>query len=304
MKVFVTGGTGFVGRSVVSKLIEHGHDAILLVRSQRSIKHMESCAGRLDFVSGSIRDIAILKKGISGCDAVIHLVGIIREVGSNTFKSVHYEGARNVIEASRSARIKRFIHMSAEGTKPSSPSNYHKTKFMAEEHLKSSGLKYTIFRPSMLFGPGDKNFNVLADLIRKAPFIPVIGDGNYKWQPVSVKNVAELFVLALENQKAEGKTYEVRGPDVFTFNQILDILMKLLGIKKPNVHIPVSIARPIIHILDKLLSSPPITGDQLKMLLDNYDHQVGDLLKDFDINLIPFEKGLLEYISKGGEIHE
>lgn len=301
MKVFVTGGTGFVGRSVVNKLIEYGHAAVLLVRSQHSLEHLESCASRLDFVIGSIQDIAILKKGISGCDAVIHLVGIIREVGSNTFKSVHYEGAKNVIEASRSAGIKRFIHMSAEGTKPSSPSNYHKTKFMAEEHLKSSGLNYTIFRPAMLFGTGDKNFNVLADLIRKAPFIPVIGDGNYKWQPVGVKNVADLFVLSLENPKAERKTYEVRGPDVFTFNQILDILMKLLGIKKPKVHIPVGVARPIIHILDKFLSSPPITSDQLKMLLDNYYHPADDLLKDFDIDLIPFKEGLLEYISKGGE---
>jgi len=304
LKVFVTGGTGFVGRNVVSKLIEHGHNAVLLVRDQHSLKHMESFAGRLNFVNGSIQDIDILKKGIRGCDAVIHLVGIIREVGSNTFKSVHYEGTRNVIEASRSAGVRRFIHMSAEGTKPSSTSNYHKTKFMAEEHLKSSGLKYTIFRPSMLFGPGDKNFNVLADLIRKAPFVPVIGDGNYKWQPVSVKNVAELFVLALKNQRAESKIYEVRGPDVFTFNRILDILMKLLGIKRPKVHIPAAIAGPIIHILDKFLSSPPITSDQLKMLLDNYDHQAGDLLIDFDINLIPFEKGLREYISKGGKIHE
>jgi nucleoside-diphosphate-sugar epimerase len=303
LRVFVTGGTGFVGSGVVNKLIEHGHDIVLLVRSQRSIKHPASCNSRPDFVIGSIQDIVALKKGISGCDAVIHLVGIIREVGTNTFRSVHYEGTRNVVEAAKSVGIKRFIHMSAEGTKPFAQSNYHKTKFLAEEYVKSSGLNYTIFRPSILFGPGDKNFNVLADLIIKAPFIPIIGNGNYKWQPVSVKNVAELFVLALENRKAEGKTYEVRGPDVFTFNQILDILMEVLGIKKPKGHIPVVVARPIIHILDKLLSSLPITSDQLKMLLDNYDHPVDNLLRDFDIDLIPFEKGLREYISKGEKIH-
>jgi NADH dehydrogenase len=168
---------------------------------------------------------------------------------------------------------------------------------MAEEYLKSSGLNYTIFRPSMLFGPGDKNFTVLADLIRKAPVIPVIGDGNYKWQPVSVRNVAELFVLALENKKAENKTYEIRGPDVFTFNEVLDSIMDVIGITKPKVHIPVGIARPIIYLLEILLPSPFITSDQLKMLLDDYAHKIDDVLTDFNIKLLPFKKGLREYLN-------
>jgi NADH dehydrogenase len=190
--------------------------------------------------------------------------------------------------------------MSAEGTKPHALSQYHQTKFMAEEYLRSSGLNYTIFRPSMLFGPGDKNFTVLADLIRKAPVIPVIGDGNYKWQPVSVRNVAELFVLALENKKAENETYEIRGPDVFTFNEVLDSIMEVIGITKQKVHIPVGIARPIIYLLERLLPSPPITSDQLTMLLDNYDHQIDAVLKDFNIKLLPFKKGLREYLKEGG----
>ena len=296
MKVFVTGGTGFVGRNIVRRLVDSGHDPVLLVRNKDSMANLGHYPNSLRLVSGGLQDIAVLEEGISGCGAVIHLVGIIREVGSNTFMAVHYKGTRNVVEASRRAGIKRFIHMSAEGTKPSATSNYHKTKFMAEEYLKSSGLNYTIFRPSMLFGPGDKNFNVLADLIRKAPIIPVIGAGNYKWQPVSVADVAEIFVLSLDNPRAERKTYEVRGPDVFTFNQILDILMEILGFRKPKIHIPVGVIRPVVHLLDRILSSPLITIDQMKMLLDNYDHPVDDLLRDFNINLIPFEKGLREYI--------
>ena len=298
MKVFVTGSTGFVGRNIVGNLTALGHDPVLLLRNKDSARKLHPIEKSTKLFCAGLQDVARLEEGISGCDAVIHLVGIIREVGSNTFMNVHYRGTKNVVEASRRAGIRRFIHMSAEGTRPSAVSNYHKTKFIAEEHLKSSGLNYTIFRPSMLFGAGDRNFNVLADLIRKAPFIPVIGDGEYRWQPVSVKNVAELFVLALNNSNAERKTYEVRGPDVFTFNQILDILMKILGLKKPKVHIPVSVARPVVHMLDRILPSPLITRDQLKMLLDNYDHPVDDLLKDFNINLIPFEKGLREYISK------
>jgi len=249
LKVFVTGGTGFVGKKVVGRLLERGYETAILARDDNSLKKSAPHAEKLKYVYGNIQDIDSLEKGMSGCDAVIHLVGIIREIGSNTFESVHYGGTKNAIEAAKLSRIKRFIHMSAEGTGPTAKSKYHKTKYRAEEYLKSSGLNYTIFRPSVLFGDEDKNFNVLSDLIRKSPLIPVIGDGNYKWQPVSVENVAELFVSAIENKRAEKKVYEVRGPDVFTFNEVLDILMEILSIKRTKVHIPVSFIRPIVHIL-------------------------------------------------------
>lgn len=300
MKVFVTGGSGFVGKNIVAKLVERGYEAVILVRDKDSVKKLGSYAEKLNYVYGNIQDINSLERGMSGCRAVIHLVGIIREVGANTFESVHYQGTKNVVEAAKSSRVERLIHMSAEGTSSAAKSKYHKTKFMAEEYLKASGLNYTIFRPSMLFGPEDKNFNVLADLIRKAPFIPVIGDGNYRWQPVSVKNVADIFVSAIENRRAERKVYEIRGLDVFTFNQVLDILMKLISIRRGKIHIPVALIKPIVYILEQILPSPPITSDQLKMLLDNYDHPIDDLLEDFSIEMIPFDKGLSEYILKGG----
>jgi NADH dehydrogenase len=298
LKVFVIGATGFAGRYVVNELVKQGHEPVLLSRQKNAQhNHQPPPLPTSSLVEGDILDSVSLEKGVSGCDAVIHLVGIIRETGRNTFMNVHYKGTKHVVDASLSAGASRFIHMSAEGTKPHALSQYHQTKFMAEEYLKSSGLNYTIFRPSMLFGPGDKNFTVLADLIRKAPVIPVIGDGNYKWQPASVRNVAELFVLALENKKAENKTYEIRGPDVFTFNEVLDIIMDVIGVKKPTVHIPVRFAKPIINLLEKILPSPFITSDQLKMLLDDYDHQIDDVLTDFNIKLLPFKKGLREYLN-------
>jgi len=301
LKVFVTGATGFVGRYVINELLKQGHTPVLFSRQTNASHNYEPPPlPASSFIAGDILDSVSLKKGMPGCDAVIHLVGIIRETGRNTFMNVHYRGTKHVIDVALSAGVKRFIHMSAEGTKPHALSQYHQTKFMAEEYLKSSGLNYTIFRPSMLFGPGDKNFSVLSDLIRKAPVIPVIGDGNYKWQPVSVRNVAELFVLALENNDAENKTYEIRGPDVFTFNDVLDIIMDVISVKKQAVHIPVRFARPIILLLEKILPSPFITGDQLKMLLEDYNHRPDDVLKDFKINLIPFERGLREYLTKEG----
>jgi len=300
LKVFVTGTTGFVGRYIVNELLKQGHDPVLFCRQKIALQAQTHPLPHSSCIEGDILDSSSLERGVSGCDAVIHLVGIIKETGRNTFMNVHYNGTKHVVDAALSAGATRFIHMSAEGTKPHALSRYHKTKFMAEEYLRSSGLNYTIFRPSMLFGHGDKSFTELADLIRKAPFVPVIGDGNYKWQPVSVLNVAELFVLALANKKAENKTYEIRGPDVFTFNEVLGIIMDVIGVKKPTVHIPVLFVKPIIYLLERLHPSPPITSDQLIMLLDNYDHYIDDVITDFNINLIPFKKGLREYLKEGG----
>jgi NADH dehydrogenase len=301
LKVFVTGATGFVGSYVVKELLKQGLEPVLFSR-QLSTRHNyePKQLSAPSFIAGDILDSVSLGKGMSGCDAVIHLVGIIRETGRNTFMNVHYKGTQHVVDAALSAGIQRFIHMSAEGTKPHALSQYHKTKFMAEEYLKSSGLNYTILRPSMLFGHGDKSFSILADLVRKAPVIPVVGDGNYKWQPVSVRNVAELFVLSLRNEKANNKMYEIRGAQIFTYNEVLDIIMDIIGVKRPTVHIPVQLAKPIISVLEKILPSPPLTSDQLIMLLDNYDHHIDDVMTDFNINLIPFEKGLREYLTKEG----
>jgi uncharacterized protein YbjT (DUF2867 family) len=297
MKIFVAGGTGFVGQNVVKHLTERGYETALLVRSSASLKGLESLSLKVIPVYGTIQDKASLSKAMSGCDAVINLVGIIKESGENTFEKVHYEGAVNLMGAAGSLGISRFIHMSAEGTRENASSRYHQTKFKTEEHLRASGLVYTIFRPSMMFGPADRNFNLLADMIKKAPVIPVIGDGNYKWQPVSVKNVAELFVSSIESRKAENKTYEVRGPETFTFNEILDLLMKILGVRKAKVHIPAFMMKAVMSPFDGLLPLP-ITADQLKMLLDDYNLPESNFQGDFSIKLIHLEEGLREYIGR------
>ena len=187
MKVFVAGGTGFVGHNVVQKLLESKYDVALFVRNSKSLDAMPYLIDKVTPVYGTIQDKATLSKAMADCNVVINLVGIIREVGENTFEKVHYDGAVNVVDTAKSLGVSRFIHMSAEGTRKDAPSRYHLTKFKAEEYLKNSGLNYTIFRSAMMFGPDDKNFNVLADMIEKAPVVPVIGAGNYKWRPVSVK---------------------------------------------------------------------------------------------------------------------
>lgn len=297
MRVFVTGGTGFVGTHVVKRLLREGHEPVLLVRSASSLDALGPPADDVIPAYGTIGDRDSVREGMKGAGAVLHLVGIIRETGGATFEKIHYEGAVNVMESAKALGIGRFIHMSSAGTREGAPSRYHRTKFKAEEHLKRSGLVYTIFRPSVIFGPEDENFNALADMILKAPAVPVIGNGASTWQPVSVKNIAELFVAALGNRRSEGKTYEVKGPEAFTFNEVIDLLMKILDVRKPKVSLPLWSVKATLAMVNKVFSLP-ITEEQLAMLLDPHEAPPSNFLEDFPLALIPLEKGLREYIGR------
>jgi NADH dehydrogenase len=149
---------------------------------------------------------------------------------------------------------------------------YFEAKWQAEEAVKGSGIPWTIFRPSVVFGPGDGFVNVLADLVRKAPIIPVVGSGQSKFQPVSVTEVAEAFVAALDDPSTAGEIYELGGPDVLTYEQLLDLIAAKLGKRRRKVHVPVGLMMPIVKLAKPLPKSlrPPVTEEQLKMLaVDN-----------------------------------
>jgi len=296
MKVFLTGGTGFVGRAVLEAAGRRSIAVRALVRSEKSLHALGVLATEIETVKGDIFSADALYRGMEGCDAVIHLVGIIREQGEQTFEKVHVEGTRAVVDAALRAGISRYLHMSAENTRDKAPDRYHSTKFEAERYVRASGLRHTIFRPSMMFGKHDSNFNELARIIRISPVVPVIGDGSYVWQPVSVDNVAELFISALMSDKSVGKTYEIRGPEKFTFVQILDLIMEILGRKRPKAFVPVSLMRPVVSFMGLMPSVAPITPEQMKMLLDEKEPPPENFSDDFPMRLTRLEEGLKEYL--------
>src|SRR5258706_6354744 len=191
MNVFITGGTGFVGREIVRRLYAHGDSVRLLVRNPLSptVRQLVPHYAH-ELKTGDVQDAETLRAAIEGCDAVIHLVGIIREVGTQTFENVHARGTQNVIAAAQRAGVKRFVYMSALGTRANAVSRYHQTKWAAEEIVRGSGLDWTIFRPSIIYGPGDNFVNLFANLSRFSPVVPLVGGGRSKFQPVSVENVA------------------------------------------------------------------------------------------------------------------
>lgn len=266
--ILIIGGTGFVGRNLVSALA--GRPLRLVVRNPG--RHAGLAGEHVEIVVGDITDRESLLRAATGCSAAINLVAIIKEDGAATFDGIIRQGTVNAVEAAKQVGVPRFIQMSAMGAMDNPAFPYMQTKFQAEEAVKGSGLAWTIFRPSVIFGPGDEFINTLAKLVKLAPVIPVVGTGKSKFQPVSVKEVAECFVRALDDSKTVGQTYDLGGPDTLEYSQLLDVIAAKLGKKKLKVNVPIALMRPIVKLSKPLPAAlrPPVTEEQLKMLsLDN-----------------------------------
>lgn len=263
MKVFLTGSTGFVGNEILKVLQNKGHTTVALVRDLNKARNIKNVI----YVKGDILKPESYEEHIKGCDAIINLVGIIREYPKKgiTFENLHYQATKKIVDVAYSQNVKRFIQMSANGTRADALSEYHKTKFMAEEYIKSKGLDYTIFRPSVIYGPDDRFINMLNRLMKMTPIFIYFGDGGYKMQPVSVYEVAELFVNALNEDKSIGKTYSVCGKDVYTYKEILKIISKVTGRKTLLFPIPEFIIEMLVSMFGKTTWFP-ITTDQFIML--------------------------------------
>jgi uncharacterized protein YbjT (DUF2867 family) len=267
-RIFVSGGTGFVGKNLQAALA--GRPLRLLVHDRPPDR--SSPSAEVEYVEGDVTRAETLRDALAGCEAVISLAAIIEERGGTTFDAVIRQGNVNLVAAAKQAGIERFILMSALGVRHDPAFPYFEAKWQAEQAVKTTGTAWTIFRPSVIFGPGDRFINTLADLIRKAPIIPVVGSGQSKFQPVSVEEVAECFVKALDDPATVGQTYELGGPDIFSYEQLLDVIAKKLGKQKRKVHVPVGLMKPVVKLSRPLPRSlrPPVTEEQLKMLaIDN-----------------------------------
>ena len=296
MLVLVTGGTGFVGQQVIKELLHRGHEARCLLRpgSEKKLPQAED----VQVVSGDVNQPQSLPPAMQGCDAVIHLVGIIREFPHRniTFQKLHVEATANVVAAARQANIRRYLHMSALEAKPAPVASYHQTKQQAEALVMASGLTYTIFRPSIIYGPGDAFIKLFQQQIETLRLVPVIGDGRYQLQPVPVWQVAQGFALALEKPNSENRSYDVGGPDPVTFNDLIDALAQVL--KKPafKLHLPVWPLRLAAELLQGY-SWFPVTADQISMLLAGNTCDPSVFYQDFGLTPIPLPTGLASYLS-------
>ncbi|HKJ04105.1 MAG TPA: complex I NDUFA9 subunit family protein [Geopsychrobacteraceae bacterium] len=298
MKVFLTGGTGFVGQNLLAQLVEKGNTVRCLVRpgSESSLLQLPG----VEIHKGDATDPASLKNGMRDCQAMINLIGIIREFPAQgvTFKKMHVGATENLVAAAQKQGVKRYLQMSANGTRPDAVTDYHKTKWQAEEIIRNSDLEWTIFRPSLIYGPNDLFVNMLANMMRKLPVMPVMGNGKYRLQPVSVNDIASSFVLALSRADSIGQIFHCGGPARLSYNQVLDLIGKVLGKSSVcKIHQPLFLMKPVVSMLEGF-SAFPISRGQLQMLLEENCCDPDPWQQFFGIKQQPFEDGIAEYLKK------
>ncbi len=278
--LLVTGGTGYVGSRLVQKLAEQGRPVRLIARDVEAARNR--APDGVEIVAGDVTEPETLAPAMAGVDTVIHLVAIIRERGALTFERVNYEGTVHVVDAAKAAGARRYLQMSALGALPDPQFPYHDTKYRAEQYVKASGLEWTIFRPSLIFGPGDQFFSTLAGLAKlPAPFVLPDG-GTATFQPVWLWDVVDAFIKALDDPATVGQTYELGGPEIMTYREMVRVIMDVTGKHRPAISLPAGVLKPAAFLMDKALPKPPVTPEQLKMLrLNNStDHSATAALID------------------------
>lgn len=290
-RIFITGGTGFVGREILRELHREGFSPRCLVRPGSEGKLAPE--SEAEIVRGDLLQGSGLEKAAEGCDAVVHLVGIIREFPSRgvTFQKLHVEATRKALEIARAAGISRYLHMSALGARSGAVSAYHRSKWEAEELVRESGLRFTIFRPSVIVGRGGDLMRLISRLVRFSPLVPVLGNGRYRLQPVALETVAKGFVAALCSPESEGRAFEVAGPEPVTYNDFLNVVGKCLGRKVRRFHQPLKLVRPLVEIFEPLPFFP-ITSDQLTMLLENNTGDPTSFYHTLGLEPVPLEEAV------------
>ena len=307
MKVAIFGSTGFVGKYLLKSLINYNHEIYTLVRNGSENKINE--INHVNIINGDMNNKTSIEQTIMNCSTVIYNIGIIREFPSKgiSYKKLHYEYAKNVIDKAKQYNVKHFILMSANGVKENG-TGYQHTKYLAEEYLKASGLNYTIFRPSLIFGPpkNDQEFctqlrDTMINLPIPAPlFFPgfnIFQVAQFKMSPIHVENVAEFFVKSIEQKNHYMKTYALGGLKSYNWKQIITNISAALRKNKWMIPAPAMAVKMIAFLFDKFKFFP-ITRDQITMLLEGNTCDSKHLFQEFNITPIDFSIQSLSYLKK------
>jgi uncharacterized protein YbjT (DUF2867 family) len=288
VKILVTGGTGFVGPRVVHALRAQDRDVRVLVRGARGAARLAGLG--VETVTGDITDPASLREAVHGCTHVVHLVAIIRGRPAD-FERVMARGTRDLVTAVQEEGIERFVLMSALGTHEPTAGTvpYFAAKWAEEQAVQGSGLEYTIFRPSFVFGRGGALPTFIRQ-VRLSPVVTVIGDGRQRSQPIWIDDVAATFAAAVDHPRAANRLFELGGPDTVDWNELYLTIARVLGKRRRLVHVPIPLARGGA-LLTERLPGAPLSVDQVAML-QGPDNVISssDAVDTFQIPLMPLDE--------------
>ena len=285
--ILVTGGTGFVGGHVVHELRGRDLPVRCLVRDLR--RGARLAAWGCELVEGDVTDAESLRRAVAGVDVVVHLVAI-RQGKREQFRRIMVEGTRDLLAAARDTGVRRFVHMSALGTSEETKDvvPYYGAKWETEQQVHGSTLPYVIFRPSFVFGPDGGILPTFVKLARLTPVTPIIGSGSQRIQPIWAEDVAKYFAAAVERDDVAGRTFELAGPDVVSWNEFWERLKRVRSIRRPSLHIPVGLMRINALLTERLPGNIPLTRDLLRML------ELGDNVASDDAAVRTFQLPLLD----------
>jgi len=296
--VLVTGASGLVGIHTCRELSKNGWQVRALIRDPAKAA---MALGQLpvEFRVGDVRDATALRSSLSGCGAVVHLAAIAIEKKGESYTESNTAATERLISAARAESVQRLIFMSQNGADSRSPYPFLHSKGVAQDSVKTSGLRWTVLRPSVIFGPEDQFVNVLGRLIRLTPKIfPLPGGGTARFQPISVDDVARVVRLSLEKKETVNQVYDLGGAVPLTLREMTERIMTAMKTDRTLVGVPVKVLRPLVALAERLLPNPPVTSSLLDLLaLDNtVAHNA--LTEYFKVVPIPFAADELQYLRR------
>jgi len=290
--ILVTGGTGFVGGHVVHELRGRDLPVRCLVRDPRKATKLTGWGCEL--AEGDVTDEQSLRRAVAGVDTIVHLVAI-RQGPREQFQRIMVDGTRDLLSAARDAGVGRFVHMSALGTSEETRElvPYYWAKWENEQQVRSSGIPFVIFRPSFVFGPDGGILPTFVKLAKLAPVTPIIGSGRQRIQPIWADDLARIFTEATQKEDVTGRLFELGGRDAVTWNEFWERLKRVLGLRRPSVHVPVGLMRINALVTERLPGDIPLTRDLLKMLEHGDNVVSGDeAVRAFAPTLLPLDDQL------------
>jgi uncharacterized protein YbjT (DUF2867 family) len=290
--ILVTGGTGFVGGYVVHALRARDYRVRALVRDPAKAAKLESWG--VELARGDMTDAESVRRALDGCDRIVHLVAI-RQGAEREFERIMIAGTQELVAASTAARINRFVLMSALGTGEDTKDlvPYYRAKWEMEQTVKAAGIEHVIFRPSFVFGRDGGILPTFRKLARLAPVTPIIGSGKQRIQPIWGDDVGAYFAEAIEKPEAANRTFELGGPDAVTWDEFWARLKRVLGLRRPSIHVPVGLMKANALVTERLPGNIPLTRDLLKML-EHGDNVVtnDDAAETFRLPLVGLDEQL------------
>ncbi len=290
--VLVTGSSGFVGLHLVPALMQRGRDVRGLVR--KSERGAPLKAAGAEIVVGDLLDPSSLARAVQGCSAVIHLAAVADSSDPDLNERVNVGGSRSLARACSDAAVPRILNISSTCAGRKLQDAYGETKQRAEHEFEIEGLEVTHLRPTMIYGLGSKEFDLFSGVIRRAPRVPIPGDGTSVLRPVFVHDAVELLLRILDRDDTAGRTYDVAGPETISFNDFIGAVGRAMGRSTKPLHVPAAVALAGARLLGRVMEHPPINVDQVMAFLQDTEVDIEPARRDLGWAPRPLDEGLAE----------